>query len=136
MCDTIRLERWSQAALLEQVLERCAGQPERRELTAAFEAGADERERRIASWRHSILLQMMGARPDKAETAVTEGLDRSQHTAPCVLPPPAPLCRTVNDGAGNLGHVPLATLGSFLPSARVLHACFEYDRRMLEYRTA
>lgn len=135
--DTIRLERWRLAVILEQVLARCAGQPERRELTAAFEGASDERERRIAAWRQRILLEMMGVRSGEEELSASEKPDRKQPALVAMFPPVALLCRTADNGAGNLGHVAIGTRGSFRSSARILRAYLEYDRRMLElYRTA
>src|SRR5205823_6950066 len=60
LCNMLRLERWRQAMLLEQMLGRHSGQPGRRELTAVFEGVSGERDQRIAAWRQRTLLEMMG----------------------------------------------------------------------------
>jgi len=65
LCDMIRLERWRQVQLLEDVLCRLEPRPLRRELTAAFESTAEAREQRIAEWRRCALLEMTGGHVDR-----------------------------------------------------------------------
>ena len=124
----VRLERWRQALLLEQVLSRRAGQPERWELTAAFEGKSDERERRIAAWRQRALLEMMGV--DHAEEESTGcGADRKQWPFE-ISAALAQRCQTAFNRASNRGRVAFGAPGSLRRSARILRAYLEYDRRI------
>lgn len=134
--DLVRLERWRQVLLLEQLLERRAGQPERWELTAAFEGMSDERELRIAAWRQRALLQMMGVRPTEEEMTSIERPDLAQRPLE-ISPALVRLCHTAYNRAGNCGRTPFGTRGSVRSSVRILRDYLEYDRRMHEsYGTA
>jgi hypothetical protein len=139
-CHVLRLERWRQAVLLEQVLACRAGEPGRRELTAAFEGMAGERDRGIAAWRQRALLEMMGLgvrSPTVREGSfICEQPDWKQGP----LEMSAALVRICHDAhsrAGNRGLIPFGARGSLRTSRQIVRAYLEYDRRMHEsYRTA
>ncbi len=62
--DTVHLERWRLSITFERLLAESKTVPDRRELTAAFEADSAERDRRIDGWRRCALFAMMGLRVD------------------------------------------------------------------------
>ncbi|NLV30982.1 MAG: hypothetical protein GXY47_07465 [Acidobacteria bacterium] len=127
--DMMRLERWRQAVLLDQLMERFEGSPERRDLVEAFEGMSQDRERRIESWRHRALLAMMGLDPEEMEGDCDQSewrqelLDR--------------LCQRLSSCSGNLGQIPFGTRQSLRTSVRILREYLRSDRRAYEsYRTA
>jgi hypothetical protein len=134
-CDLVRLERWRQAVLLEQILAGRAGQPGRRELTAAFEGTSGQRDARITAWRQRALLTLMGVRASQQDLTRCEQTDWKQQP----LEMSAALVRMCCEArpSGNRGRIPLGARGSLRTSARIVGAYLEYDRRVYEsYRTA
>ncbi|MEW5977185.1 MAG: CRISPR-associated endonuclease Cas1 [Acidobacteriota bacterium] len=126
----LRLERWWQARLLEDVLARRAGVPSRRELTAAFEGGSDQRERRLTEWRRQALLAVMGLSPRQTEVGP---LQPDGQTEPLAFPATvARLCAAAGQPTGNRWRVPLGARGSLRTSVRIVRAYLEYDRRTCE----
>lgn len=134
--DMVRLERWRQALLVEELLERHGGQLERRELTAAFEGVSIEREPRIATWRQRALVEMMGVRPAEKEMAVFEQPDSLQRRLE-ISQSLVRLCHPVYNGAGNCRRIPFGVPESLRTSVRILRDYLEYDRSIHEsYGTA
>jgi hypothetical protein len=134
--DMVRLERWRQASLLEQLLERRTGQLERWELTAAFESVSEERERRIAAWCQRLLIEMMGVRPANEEMDSFERSDPQQRRLE-ISRALVRICPTAENRGGNDGHTPFEARRSLRSSKRILRNYLEYDRRMHEsYGTA
>lgn len=128
-CDMMRLERWRQAVLLGQLMERLDGKPERRDLVEAFESVSQDREQRIAAWRQRALVSMMGL--DPAELDDVCGQSESQ----CDLLDR--LCQKVGNCSGNLGQIPFGARESFRSSIRILREYLRSDRGAYEsYRTA
>lgn len=122
--DMVRLERWRQAVLLEQVLED-GGRPGSRELVAAFESMPEERERRIAAWRQRALFAMMGiSSADNKNTAVGQPALQKQFLAR--------LCQAAAGRAGNLGRVPFGGRETLRSSVRILREYLKCDRRTYE----
>jgi hypothetical protein len=134
--DMVRLERWRQALLLEEQLAHRGGRLQRRELTAAFEGVAIERERRIASWRQRALVEMMGVRPAEEDMAIFEQPD-SLHRRLEISQSLARLCHTAYNRAGNCGRIPFGVPESLRTSVRILRDYLKYDRSIHEsYGTA
>ena len=136
-CDTVRLERWREAMLLESELARHRGLPVRRDLTAAFEHMADERERRIAAWRQRALLEMMCAPLGQQNLAGCEQPDRIRRPLQ-MSADLSPISTAARTRLGTNYQCILAeTPESLRTSVRVLLAYLEQDRRACEsYRTA
>jgi hypothetical protein len=125
------LERWRQVVVLERVLARRAGEPGRRELTAAFEAVSGERDQRIAAWRQRALLEMMGVRAGGDEAATFEHPQAEQppaETASALVR----LCQATSGSACNLSRIAFGARGSLRTSVRIVRAYLEYDRRTYE----
>ncbi|PYV45101.1 MAG: hypothetical protein DMG06_03775 [Acidobacteria bacterium] len=129
-CHILRLERWRQAVLLEQMLARRAGQPDRRELTAAFESLSGDRERQIAAWRERALQEMMGLGPGQEGLISYQQPDWKQGS----LDMSAVVVRICHGAhnRGNLGRIPIGARGSLRTSVRIVRAYLQYDRRMHE----
>ncbi|HLV02563.1 MAG TPA: CRISPR-associated endonuclease Cas1 [Acidobacteriota bacterium] len=68
----LRLERWRLAVLLEELMRAKRTPPTRHELTAAFEALAEERNRRLGDWCRMILLAMAGLQKRGAPSHLKE----------------------------------------------------------------
>lgn len=128
--DMLRLERWRQTVLLEQVLTSRAGKPGRRELTAAFEGASGDRDRRITAWRECALLEIMGLKVEGGSIGSKQP-DCSQEPAQTAAAL-GRICHDALNSAGNSGHIPLGARGSLRTSVRIVRTYLEYDRRIHE----
>lgn len=130
LADIVRLEEWRHAALVGNELERLDGVNDRRALTAAFEAIAGERERRITAWRQSLLFQLMGVRVGGKALSGCLRPDLKDQPIADMSAELAGVCHAAYGRiAGNAARVPLARPDSLRTGIKMLKAYLEYDRR-------